>query len=168
MKNTFELKNAQDVLVEGNVIENLWVAGQTGYPIVITPRNQNGHAPWAVTQRITVQYNLVRHAAGGVNILGTDDLAPSQRTNHVIVRHNVFDDLTAATWGAGSRPIMLGDGVDVVVVDHNTIVTSDSQVVWLYGGSATSPNPTTNATITNNVVRAQHAMASPARASATA
>ena len=44
-------------------------------------------------------------AAGYTYILGTDDLAPSQRTNNVTVRHNVFDDLTAATWGAGSRPI---------------------------------------------------------------
>ena len=90
VKNTFELKNAQDVLIEGNVFENIWVADQTGYPIVITPRNQGGQAPWAITQRITFQYNLIRHAAGGVNILGTDDLAPSQRTNNVTVRHNVL------------------------------------------------------------------------------
>ena len=151
VKNTFELKNAQDVLVEGNVFENIWVADQTGYPIVITPRNQNGNAPWAVTQRITFQYNLIRHAAGGVNILGTDDLAPSQRTNNVTVRHNVFDDLTAATWGAGSRPIMIGGGPDVVTVDHNTIISTDSQIVWLYGGTSTSPIPTTNAAITNNM-----------------
>ena len=32
VKNTFELKNAQDVLIEGNVFENIWVADQTGYP----------------------------------------------------------------------------------------------------------------------------------------
>jgi hypothetical protein len=151
VKNTFELKNAQDVVVEGNVMENLWVADQTGYPVVLTPRNQGGHAPWAVVQRVTVQYNLIRHAAGGVNILGTDDLAPSQRTNNITVRHNVFDDLTAATWGAGSRPLMVGDGPDVVVLDHNTIVSSDPHVLWLYGGSATAPTPVTNAIVTNNL-----------------
>jgi hypothetical protein len=151
VKNTFELKNAQDVLIEGNVFENIWVADQTGYPVVITPRNQGGRAPWAVTQRITFQYNLIKHAAGGVNILGTDDLAPSQRTNNVTVRQNVFDDLTAATWGIGSRPIMIGDGPDVVTVDHNTIVSTDTAVVWLYGGSATAPVPITNAVITNNL-----------------
>ncbi|HWF86101.1 MAG TPA: hypothetical protein VG222_14685, partial [Vicinamibacterales bacterium] len=39
VKNLFEVKNAQDVVVEGNVFENLWVAGQSGYPIVFTPRN---------------------------------------------------------------------------------------------------------------------------------
>jgi hypothetical protein len=67
------------------------------------------------------------------------------------VRHNVLDDLTAASWGAGSRPIMIGDGPDVVTVDHNTIISTDTGTVWLYGGSATSPHPTTNAVLTNNL-----------------
>jgi hypothetical protein len=151
VKNTFELKNAQDVIIEGNVFDNIWVAAQTGYPIVFTPRNQGGKAPWAVVQRITFQYNLIRHAAGGVNILGTDDLAPSQRTNNVTVRNNVMDDLNAATWGAGSRPLMIGDGVDVVTVDHNTIISTDPHFLWLYGGSATAPAPMTRATVTNNL-----------------
>jgi hypothetical protein len=151
VKNTFELKNAQDVLIEGNVFENIWVADQSGYPIVITPRNQNGHAPWVITQRITFQYNLVRHAAGGVNILGTDDLAPSQRTNNVTVRQNIFDDLTDSTWGTGSRPFMIGDGPDMVTVDHNTIFSTDTTAMRLYGGTATTPVPITNAVVTNNL-----------------
>jgi hypothetical protein len=145
------LKNAQDVIIEGNVFENIWVADQTGYPIVFTPRDQGGKAPWTIVQRITFQYNVVRHAAGGVNILGTDDLAPSQRTNNITVRHNVFDDLNSATWGAGSRPFMIGAGPDAVTVDHNTIISTDPQVVWLYGGTSTAPTAVTNAALTNNV-----------------
>src|SRR6185295_15368506 len=66
VKNIFELKSAQDVLVEGNVFENLWVADQPGYPIVLTPRNQSGTAPWVVVQRVIFRNNLVRHTAGGV------------------------------------------------------------------------------------------------------
>src|SRR5262249_41996701 len=42
VKNIFELKSAQDVLVEGNVFEGMWMADQPGYPIVFTPRNQGG------------------------------------------------------------------------------------------------------------------------------
>ena len=45
VKNLFELKNAQQVTIDGNVIENVWAAGQYGYAIVLTPRNQNGSAP---------------------------------------------------------------------------------------------------------------------------
>jgi len=151
VKNIFELKNAQDVLVEGNVFENLWVADQPGYPIVFTPRNQSGTAPWVVVQRVTFQYNIVRHTAGGVNILGTDNLAPSQRTNHITVRHNEFDDMTSATWGSGSKPFQLGDGPDSVTIDHNTVMTTNSTILWLYGGSSTSPTAITNAIYTNNL-----------------
>jgi hypothetical protein len=151
VKNVFELKNAQDVVVEGNVFENLWVAAQPGYPIVFTPRNQSGTAPWVVVQRVTFQHNLVRHAAGGVNILGTDNVNPSRLTNHITVRDNIFDDLTASTWGSGSRPFQLGDGPDSVTIDHNTVVTTNSSIVWMYGGSATAPTAITNAVYTNNM-----------------
>lgn len=151
VKNIFELKNAQDVIIEGNVFENIWVADQTGYAIIFTPRNQGGQAPWATVRRVTFQYNLVRHAAGGVNILGIDNLAPTQRANSIVVRHNVFDDLTSATWGSGSRPFILGDGPDTVTIDHNTIVSTNPALVWLYGGSVTSPAQATDAVITNNM-----------------
>ncbi len=34
VKNLIELKNAQDVIFDGNIIENIWAAGQFGYAIV--------------------------------------------------------------------------------------------------------------------------------------
>ena len=145
VKNVFELKSAQDVTIEGNIFENLWVADQPGYPIVFTPRNQNHTAPWSVVQRVTFQHNIVRHTAGGVNILGVDNLAPSQRANNIVIRDNVFDDLTAAAWGSGSRPFQLGGGPDAITIDHNTIVTTDSTIYSFYGA------PTTSSRITNNM-----------------
>ena len=123
VKNSFELKNAQDVLVEGNVFEHVWVADQPGYPILFTPRNQNGTAPWVVVQRVMFRNNLVRHTSGGVNILGTDNLAPSQRTRDITIVDNVFDDLTASIWGS-SRVFLIGDGADNVTIDHNTIIST--------------------------------------------
>jgi hypothetical protein len=150
VKNLFELKNAQDVLVEGNVFENLWVADQPGYPIVFTPRNQSGTAPWVVVQRVTFQHNLIRHTAGGVNILGTDNLAPSQLTNHITVHDNVFDDMGTA-WGSGAKTVQIGDGGDSFVVDHNTFITTDTTVLALYGGTATAPTPITNVVYSNNM-----------------
>jgi len=150
VKNLFELKNAQDVLVEGNVFENLWVAAQSGYAIVLTPRN-GGTAPWSVVRRITFRNNLVRHSAGGVNILGHDSPNVSQQTNHITIQNNVFDDLTSATWGSGSRPFLIGAGADSIVVDHNTINTTDSAIVSFYGEPATAPTADTNMKYTNNM-----------------
>jgi putative Ig domain-containing protein len=151
VKNIFELKNAQDVLVEGNVFENLWVADQPGFPIVFTPRNQYGNSPWTVVQRVTFRNNIVRHTAGGVNVLGVDDVAPSQRTNNLAIYNNVFDDQIASTWGTGSRAFQLGAGPDAITIDHNTVITTNTTIVWLYGGPALSPTPITNTRITNNM-----------------
>jgi hypothetical protein len=150
VKNIFELKNAQDVLVENNVFENVWVAAQSGYPIVFTPRNQNGRAPWVVVQDVVFRNNIVRHTAGGVNILGTDDLAPSRRTNHIAIVNNLFEDLTAAIWGA-TKVFLIGDGPDNVTIDHNTIISTQSSIYYLYGGPLAAPTPITNLTITNNL-----------------
>jgi Putative Ig domain len=150
VKNTFELKNAQDITIEGNVFENLWVADQPGFPIVLTPRNQSGRAPWAVVQRVLFQNNIVRHTAGGVNILGTDNLAPSQLTNHITIFNNLFDDLTASTWGT-SRVFQMGAGPDSITIDHNTVISTQSTMYWLYGGPKLAPTPITNLTITNNM-----------------
>jgi Putative Ig domain len=146
VKNVFELKNAQDVLIEGNVFENVWIAGQSGYAIGFTPRNQSGTAPWSVVQRVEFRNNLVRHAAGAVNILGHDSPNISQQTNHVTIENNVFYDISA-TWGSGSRLFLIGDGVDSLVIDHNTADTSDSSILYLYGASS----PETNMRYTNNM-----------------
>src|SRR4029434_11015360 len=42
VKNLIELKNAQRVVIDGNVVEYCWEAAQSGYAIVFTPRNQDG------------------------------------------------------------------------------------------------------------------------------
>ena len=149
-KNLFELKSGQDIVIEGNVFENLWVGDQSGYAIALTPRNQDGRAPWTVVQRITFRHNHVRHTAGGVNILGRDYNHPSLRTNNITIANNLWEDLTP-TWGAGSRFLLIGDGPDAVTVDHNTIFTTHSSIVWLYGGATGSPTAITNSRYTNNM-----------------
>ena len=51
MKNLFELKNAQRVLIESNVFEYNWAESQNGFAILFTPRNQGGgrRGPWCRT-----------------------------------------------------------------------------------------------------------------------
>src|SRR5262245_49835059 len=48
IKNLFELKNAQRVLIDGNIFENNWAHGQTGFAILFTVRNQDWASPWYV------------------------------------------------------------------------------------------------------------------------
>ena len=63
----------------------------------------------------------------------------------------MFDDLTASQWDSGSRPFHVGDGPDAITIDHNTNITTDSVILWLYGGPATAPTAITTAVYTNNM-----------------
>jgi hypothetical protein len=100
VKNLFELKNARRVLVDGNLFEFNWPQAQNGFAILFTVRNQDGAAPWAVVEDVTFTNNLVRHVAGGMNVLGRDDNHPSQQTRRIAIRNNLFVDV-GGKWGNG-------------------------------------------------------------------
>jgi len=120
VKNLFELKNAQRVLIDGNIFEHNWPAAQNGFSILFTVRNQDGTAPWSIVQDVTFTHNVVRNVSSAVNILGTDDLHPSQQTNRILVRDNVFDDVNATNWGGSGRLFQILDGTADITIDHNT------------------------------------------------
>ena len=120
VKNLLELKNAQRVLLEGNVLEQNWGDAQTGFAVLFTVRNQSGTAPWSVVQDVTFRYNIVRHTASAVNILGTDDLNPSQPSQRLLVQHNLFDDVDGTTWNGDGRLFQVLRGPAHITLDHNT------------------------------------------------
>jgi len=55
IKNLLEFKNVQRVLVEGNILENNWLAARMGLHFWLHLAIQNGTAPWSVTQDITIR-----------------------------------------------------------------------------------------------------------------
>ena len=120
VKNLLELKNAQRVLIDGNVFEHLWPASQQGYAILFTPRNDDGNAPWSVVRDISFTNNILRHVSGGLNILGEDDVRSSQHTERITIRNNLVYDMSAA-WGGASHFMVMSRGPSDVTVDHNTI-----------------------------------------------
>jgi hypothetical protein len=129
VKNLFELKNARRVLVEGNLFENHWVHAQRGFAIVLTVRNQYGASPWAAVEDVTFVNNVVRHTAAGVNILGWDDLQPSQQTKRILIKNNLFYDVGGPQWGGSGPLFQLLEGTADVVIDHNTALQTDSIVL---------------------------------------
>jgi hypothetical protein len=138
VKNLFELKNARRVLVEGCLFEKVWADGQAGYAIVLTPRNSGGAAPWSTVEDVTFRYNVVRHAGGGVNILGRDDTDPSGQARAIRIADNLFDDLDRGRWGGAGHFLLLGDGPSEIVVEHNTVLHSGN-VIEVYGGTRSNP-----------------------------
>jgi hypothetical protein len=135
VKNIFELKNAQRVLVDGNTFENCWADGQNGMAILLTPRNQDGTAPWTVVQDVTFTNNIVRNVAGGVNILGTDDRNSSLPTRRIAIRNNLFDNVSSAAYGGPGRWIQTINGPSDVTIDRNTCIQTDN-ITMADGASA--------------------------------
>ena len=127
VKNLVELKNAQRVTFEGNLFEYNWAAGQFGFAVLFSVRNQSGTAPWSVVQDVTFRNNIMRHVAGGFSILGRDYLHPSQQVRDITITNNVFEDVNAS-WGNTGRFVSISEGPANVVFDHNTIDNSGTLV----------------------------------------
>jgi len=141
VKNLVEFKNAQNVLVEGNTIENHWAAGQSGYAFIFTPRNQSGGAPWAVVQNITVKNNIIRHVAAVFNISGWDDIHTSRQTQHITISNNLVYDVSTA-YAIPNHPAngwfaVIGNAPKYVTIQHNTVDHNGSNLIRLYSGFAT-------------------------------
>jgi hypothetical protein len=131
IKNLFELKNARRVLVDGNVFENCWLDAQVGYAVQFTVRNQENIAPWSIVSDVTFANNIVRHSSAGINILGRDDINPSQQLTRMLIANNVFDDIGAVRWGGNGRFLQITDTSNVKV-DHNTVFHTYN-VITAYG-----------------------------------
>lgn len=131
VKNIFELKNARRVVIDGNLFENNWVDAQSGFAILFTVRNQDGTAAWSVTEDVSFTNNIVRHAAAGINILGRDDLQPSDKAKRISIKNNLFYDIGGAQWGGNGRFLQITE-TENVVVDHNTVIHT-SNIITAYG-----------------------------------
>jgi len=128
IKNLIEFKNAQRVVIDRNLLENSWAEAQQGFAIVLTPRNQEGTAPWSVVQNIDITNNTIQHVASGVNILALDS-STTVVTNDIVIRNNLFLDISSARWG-GRAQMLLTQGGRNITVDHNTVFTDGSSVVY--------------------------------------
>jgi len=129
VKNLLELKNARRVLIEDNVLEGNWAQAQNGFAVLFTVRNQDGRAPWSVVEDVTFSGNVVRHAGAGVNILGQDDIHPSQRAQRITIRDNLFEDVGGARWGGGGTLVQILGGPGQVTIEHNTALQTGNIVM---------------------------------------
>lgn len=152
VKNLFELKNARRVLVEHNLFENNWSGAQSGFAIVITPRNQDGRAPWSTVEDVTFSGNVVRNAGGGVNILGRDNERPSGVVRGVRIAHSIFTGIDSKAWGGSGIFLQIGEAPEGIVVEHNTVVHTGN-VVTVYGGSKERPAAVRGFVFRDNLLR---------------
>jgi hypothetical protein len=151
VKNLLELKNARGVWIQGNLFENNWRGAQAGYAILFTPRNQDGGSPWSTVEDVHFRYNVLRHTAAAFSLLGRDSPNPSGRAKAIEIVNNLLYDVDS-TWGGNGEFLLIGDGPANLVVEHNTVLQSGN-VVSVYGGSASQPEPIRGFVFRYNLVR---------------
>ena len=157
IKNLLEFKAARRVVVTGNTFENGPAGAQAGFAIVITPRNQNGTAPWSVTTDIAVTSNTLINVGAGFDVLGLDNPHPSLLTERILIRNNLVG--VTGLNGANDRGFQfLGGGSDYTI-DHNTVVNSTLPPVSRPRPFAMANPPAlkiTNFVFTNNLSTSTH------------
>ena len=137
VKNLFELKNAQRLLVDQNIFENNWLDAQVGFAILFTPRGE-GVAPWATAADVTFTNNILRNSGCGFNVAGADDSGPSQPSQRILIKNNLIYEIDGVKWGgvagpADGRFAQIVGGPLNVAFDHNTIIQSGT-IVYADGG----------------------------------
>ena len=121
IKNLFELKNASRVLVEGNVMENNWIAAQDGTAIVLKSTDQDGTAPWSGTSNVTFRLNIVRNVGAGFNIAAHPETYPVDPLHSVAVTDNIVSNINVGQFNGAGRAILVQGNITDVSIAHNTI-----------------------------------------------
>jgi len=152
VKNNCEFKNAIRVLFEANLLENTWGGfSQTGYSILITPKNQSSECPICRVNDVTIRFNRIRNVAGVLqiaNALAKTGAAAADGGRYSI--HDIFaDDLHDKDYkGGGSFLILISAQPPVhdIQIDHVTAFVSGVLLSILNSGAKL-----TNFTLTNSV-----------------
>ena len=165
VKNLFELKNAQRVLIDGNTMDNSWGGfSQVGFGIVLTPKNQAGAGganlcPDCQVTDVTIRNVMIRHVGAGMQIAnglssnGGKALAGTRYSIHDVI----IDDIDGLKYnGPGEfAQVSMGAGAAVledVTIDHVTAFPSSTLFLI---GDQTAINPKMkNFVFTNNIVNA--------------
>jgi len=126
VKNLFELKSGIRVLFEANLLENSWGGfSQTGFSILLTPKNQSGRCPKCAVTDVTLRYNRIRKVAGGIAVANgftSNGEAPADGGRYSI--HDLIVDLVHdGDWkGRGEFGFVNSNGAMLhdVAFDHVT------------------------------------------------
>jgi len=161
VKNLFELKNAQRVLFEGNILENSWGGfTQTGFAILLTPKNQNngqGHdnlCPLCRVTDITIRYCKIAHVGSAFSIANIPAVggAVSTAGERYSLHDIVVDDIDAKKYdGFGTFMVLISYSPTLRDVKMDHITATSSRVFVSMGVDGEKIQ---NFTFTNNLVAA--------------
>ncbi len=147
VKNHLELKNAVRVLIDSNLMENVWGGfTQTGYSILLTPKNQRAGrtdvCPQCQVTDVTVRYVQVAHAGGGLQLatsISGDGRGggPARAGTRWSIHDVVLDDLNEKYVGDGTAFEILNgwkkNPLNTVTINHVTGLTDPTSHMIVMG-----------------------------------
>jgi hypothetical protein len=166
VKNHLELKNAVRVLIEANLMENVWAGfSQAGYAILFTPRNQPGKngtflCPVCQVTDVTIRYVHISHGSGGIQMATVEDTPhgpgqPARAGTRWSIHDVVMDDLSKQYKGGGVIfEIINGwvtNPINTVTINHVTAFPDPNSHMIITGNSYTNA-PMYGLVFTNNLV----------------
>ena len=123
VKNLLETKNACRMLVEGNVFENNWGDGQTGFGLLFKDVDQEGTAPQSTTKDLTVRYNILRNSGAGINLCAQCQ-PPSVSTTRVTIYDNLITGVNCGVFTGEAREWQFLGPLSHISVTHNTTLNA--------------------------------------------
>ena len=157
VKNLFELKNAQRVLLEGNVLENTWGGfSQTGFAVLLMAKNQSNKCPSCRVTDVTFRDSRIAHVASGFQI-GT---APSgaggasSGTERISIHDVIIDDIGGSKYGGFGTLAQVTSSTPLlkdVSFDHVTAFPPHALFIM---GAVVEQGQINSFTFTNNLVSA--------------
>ncbi len=130
VKNLIEIKNGRRVLIEGNVIERSWEAGQQGAAVMLKATVQDNHAFWTVCEDVTVRDNIIRSA--GTAFIITAYLHDYKKTRGITIENNLIYDVNSVRYGGPGNLVGTTIQASDVTIAHNTGVGFDGITVTTY------------------------------------
>jgi hypothetical protein len=146
VKNLFELKNAERVLVEGNIMENTWGGfSQVGFAILLTPKNP-GACQACKVRDVTIRYDRIAHCGAAMNIANglSDNGLAAQEGGEYSIHDLIFDDMKyeecqgcsgdmfQITTSIHTPPALL---LHAVSIRHVTLATNRARAGWIIAGA---------------------------------
>jgi hypothetical protein len=94
--------------------------GQSGYLIVLTPRNQDGAAPWSCIDGVLIERCRCITGGAGISLLGRDDTNPSGPLVNVVIRDVSVEDINPASYGGSGWVVFLNHAPQHVTIERLT------------------------------------------------
>jgi hypothetical protein len=161
VKNLFELKNAQRVLFEENLLENSWGGfSQAGYAILLMPTSQQNGCPSCMVTDITIRWVKIVNVASGFSIANI----PSDTGGVTAAggRYSIHDDALYQVRGKDYK----GFGLFAMFINNTPLlhdvriehVTSSTVPRFIISIIGINPQKMANFVVANNIFSSEQAI----------